>query len=102
MFVVERGTPGLNIVRDVPTMHHPYEPAVHFPGGGHAEVLFEDCRVPDANLIGEPGDAFMLAQRRLNGGTYPPRDALGRAMPAGLRHALRAGRFPPAEGRAAR
>src|ERR1700742_1120219 len=52
MFVVERGTPGLNIVRDVPTMHHPYEPAVHFPGGGHAEVLFEDCRVPNDNLIG--------------------------------------------------
>ena len=55
-------------MRDVPTMHHPYEPAVHFPGGGHAEVLFEDCRVPDENLIGEPGDAFLLAQRRLNGG----------------------------------
>jgi acyl-CoA dehydrogenase len=68
MFVVERGTAGLNIVRDVPTMHHPYEPAVHFPGGGHAEVLFEDCRVPHAHLIGEPGDAFLLAQRRLNGG----------------------------------
>ena len=68
MFVVERGTPGLNIIRNVPTMHHPYEPAVPFPSGGHAEVLFQECRVPVENLIGEPGDAFMLAQRRLNGG----------------------------------
>lgn len=68
MFVVERGTPGLNIVRDVPTMHHPYEPAQHIASGGHAEVLFEDCRVPNDNVIGAPGDAFLLAQRRLNGG----------------------------------
>jgi acyl-CoA dehydrogenase len=68
MFVVERGTPGLNILRDVPTMHHPYEPAIPSTSGGHAEVKFVDCRVPAGNMIGEPGDAFLLAQRRLNGG----------------------------------
>ncbi len=68
MFVVERDTPGLEILRDVPTMHHPYEAAAPRWYGGHAEVRFVDCRVPAANMIGDPGDAFLLAQRRLNGG----------------------------------
>src|SRR4029079_800534 len=33
--------------------------------GGHAEILYEDVRVPHENLIGQPGDGFLLAQRRL-------------------------------------
>ncbi|MFE3196447.1 acyl-CoA dehydrogenase family protein [Embleya sp. NPDC055664] len=68
MFVVERGTPGMRVVRDVPTMHHPYDGAATHHLGGHAELLFEGCRVPHENLIGAPGDAFVLAQKRLNGG----------------------------------
>jgi acyl-CoA dehydrogenase len=68
MFVVERDTPGMNIVRNVPTMHHPYEGEATRHSGGHAEILFQDCRVPAGNMVGEPGDAFTLAQRRLNGG----------------------------------
>ena len=66
MFVVEAGTPGMEIVRDIPTMSHP---DVHFgQPGGHAEILFQDCRVPDDHLIGNPGDGFVLAQQRLGGG----------------------------------
>jgi len=68
MFVVERDTPGMRIVRDVHTMHHPYDGDATRNLGGHAEILFEGCRVPDAHMIGEPGDAFVLAQKRLNGG----------------------------------
>ena len=68
MFVVERDTPGMNIVRNVPTMSHPYEGAATRHSGGHAEILFENCRVPADHLIGNRGDAFLLAQRRLNGG----------------------------------
>jgi acyl-CoA dehydrogenase len=66
MFVVEAGTPGMEIVRDIPTMSHP---DVHFgQPGGHAEIIFRDCRVPDDHLIGNPGDGFVLAQQRLGGG----------------------------------
>ena len=65
-FIIPKGTPGLNIVRDVPNMHHPYPG--HFRAGGHAEILLEDCRVPAANRVGEEGEGFVLAQKRLNGG----------------------------------
>ncbi|MFF7242288.1 acyl-CoA dehydrogenase family protein [Embleya sp. NPDC008237] len=68
MFVVERDTPGMRIVRDVHTMHHPYDGAATANLGGHAEIRFEGCRVPGTHLIGAPGDAFTLAQKRLNGG----------------------------------
>ena len=66
MFVVEKGTPGMRIVRDIPTMGHP-EPKLGAIGN-HAEILFEDCRIPAENLIGGPGDGFVLAQKRLGGG----------------------------------
>jgi alkylation response protein AidB-like acyl-CoA dehydrogenase len=66
IFVVEAGTPGMDIVRDIPTMAHPQ---VEFGRiGGHAEILFEGCRVPADHLIGNPGDGFLLAQARLGGG----------------------------------
>jgi alkylation response protein AidB-like acyl-CoA dehydrogenase len=66
MFVVEKGTPGMNIVRDIPTMHGP-DP-VFGEVGNHAEIRFENCRIPYTNLIGKPGDGFVLAQKRLGGG----------------------------------
>jgi alkylation response protein AidB-like acyl-CoA dehydrogenase len=66
IFIVEKDTPGMDIVRDVPTMSHP---DVHFgQPGNHAEILFRDCRVPADHLIGNPGDGFVLAQQRLGGG----------------------------------
>jgi alkylation response protein AidB-like acyl-CoA dehydrogenase len=66
MFVVERGTPGMQIVRDIPTMAHPGP--VFGAIGNHAEIRFEGCRVPREHLIGSPGDGFVLAQKRLGGG----------------------------------
>ena len=66
IFVVEAGTPGMDVVRDVPTMAHPH---VEFGApGNHAEIVFRDCRVPRDHLIGEPGEGFVLAQKRLGGG----------------------------------
>jgi acyl-CoA dehydrogenase len=66
MIVVPTATPGVDIVRDVPTMgdpdHRTGEP------GGHAEVLYRDVRVPYENLIGNEGDGFLLAQQRLGPG----------------------------------
>lgn len=66
IFVVPAGTPGMEVVRDVGTMSHP-KPEFGRPGG-HAEVIFRDCRVPADHLIGNPGDGFVLAQKRLAGG----------------------------------
>ena len=68
MICVEKGTPGMHIVRNVHTMDHPYDGFGDQHLGGHAEILFEDCRVPRANLIGNPGEGFLLAQKRLSGG----------------------------------
>ena len=66
MIIIPKGTPGLNIARNVYNMHHPYPG--HFRAGGHAEIFLENCRVPVENRIGAEGDGFVLAQKRLNGG----------------------------------
>src|SRR4029077_14926357 len=66
VFVVEAATPGMEVVRDIPTMAH--AEVEYGRPGNHAEVVFRDCRVPDHHLIGQPGDGFVLAQQRLGGG----------------------------------
>ncbi len=66
MILVPAGTPGVDIVRDVPTMEHPF-PSVGRPGG-HSEVVYRDVRVPVGNLVGNEGDGFRLAQMRLGPG----------------------------------
>jgi acyl-CoA dehydrogenase len=69
MIVVPTDAPGVRIVRDVPNMHHPVEGVGmkrHPPG--HAEIYYENVRVPKGNLIGKPGDGFLLAQKRLGPG----------------------------------
>jgi len=71
MLVVPAGTPGMRIVRDVGSMAHPEMPesgARMDRIGGHSEVLYEGCRVPLDHLIGQPGEGFLLAQKRLGGG----------------------------------
>ncbi|MCV7303281.1 acyl-CoA dehydrogenase family protein [Mycobacterium barrassiae] len=66
IFVVPTGTPGMTIVRDIPTMAHP--DTEYGRVGNHAEIVFTDCRVPADHLIGAPGEGFQLAQQRLGGG----------------------------------
>lgn len=66
MIVVEKNTPGMTILRDIPSMHDPH---VEFGRiGNHAEVLLEDVRVPHSHLLGEQGGAFILSQVRLGPG----------------------------------
>jgi acyl-CoA dehydrogenase len=67
MFVVDADTPGVNVVRDVATMEHPYDSFGHY--GNHAEILYEDVRVPAGALLGAQGAGFLIAQQRL----YPGR-----------------------------
>ena len=69
MIIVPTDTPGVNIVRDVPTMGEPD----HRTGepGGHAEILYQDVRVPFENIVGGEdgiGQGFALAQKRLGPG----------------------------------
>ena len=63
MIIVPADTPGVRIVRDVATMEHPGEQFGRL--GGHAEILYENVRVPAANLLGARGGGFVLAQTRL-------------------------------------
>ncbi len=60
MIVVPAGTPGLEIVRRIPTMGH--------VGGAHCELRFEGVRVPVESTLGERGAAFVIAQERLGPG----------------------------------
>jgi acyl-CoA dehydrogenase len=66
MIVVPTDTPGVDIVRDIPTMEHPTETFGRV--GGHSEVIYTDVRVPYDNLIGNEGEGFVLAQKRLGPG----------------------------------
>jgi acyl-CoA dehydrogenase len=60
MFIVDADTPGVNVVRDVATMEHPYDSFGHY--GNHAEILYEDVRVPAGALLGAQGAGFLIAQ----------------------------------------
>lgn len=59
-FIVEKGTPGLTFgkkekklgIRSSPTM----------------ELIFDDCRIPEEQLLGKEGDGFTIAMRTLEGG----------------------------------
>jgi acyl-CoA dehydrogenase len=61
--IVPTDTPGFEIVRPVPVMGH--------AGRGystHCEVRYTDVRVPVTNTLGEVGDGFRIAQKRLGPG----------------------------------
>ena len=80
-FVVEAGTPGLSIAERIDVIApHPL-----------ATLAFQDCRVPEANLLGEPGAGFKLAMATLDiFRSSVAAAALGfarRALDEGLAHA---------------
>jgi alkylation response protein AidB-like acyl-CoA dehydrogenase len=61
--IVPADTPGVEVVRPVPVLGH-----VGRGWNTHCEVRFRDARVPAANLLGERGDGFRIAQKRLGPG----------------------------------
>jgi acyl-CoA dehydrogenase len=67
MFIVDADTPGVKVVRDVATMEHPYDSFGRY--GNHAEIFYEDVRVPAEALLGAEGAGFLISQQRL----YPGR-----------------------------
>jgi alkylation response protein AidB-like acyl-CoA dehydrogenase len=63
MIIVPTDTPGYELVRKIPVMGH--------EGHGwstHCETRWTDARVPVSNTLGDPGDGFKLAQKRLGPG----------------------------------
>ncbi|MGA9399980.1 acyl-CoA dehydrogenase family protein [Haladaptatus sp.] len=59
IFLVPSDTPGVEVVRDIP----------HVGGGvtgmSHAEIKYENVRIPEENLLGEENAGFAIAQQRL-------------------------------------
>jgi acyl-CoA dehydrogenase len=61
MILVPVDAPGFKPLRPVSVMGHD-------GGPGHWEVVYDDCRVPKENLLGERGAGFVIAQDRLGPG----------------------------------
>lgn len=59
-FIVERGTPGFSGGKK--------ENKLGMRASETAEMIFDNCRIPDANRIGEVGDGFKQALKILDGG----------------------------------
>ncbi len=59
-FVVERGTPGFT--------HGKKEDKLGMRASETAEMIFENCRIPQENVLGEVGDGFIQSMKILDGG----------------------------------
>jgi len=59
-FIVEKGTPGLTSGKK--------EDKLGMRASETAELIFDNCRVPQVNLLGNVGDGFIQAMKVLDGG----------------------------------
>ena len=71
-FLVDKATPGFSVgeIMDLPFCR----------SSPHSELVFEDCRVPEGNMLGEKNSAF----RKMVRGVRENEDALGMATIVGL------------------
>ena len=92
MFVVPVDTPGVTILRDVGAMDHP--DVIYGRFGNHAEILYEDVRVPSRPPDRPRGLGLLARPDTPRSRTHPSLHALARSVPAGLRHDVRASAQP--------
>ncbi len=59
-FVVEKGTPGFILGKE--------EDKMGLRGSITSELIFEDCKIPKENLLGNEGDGFKIFMQTLDGG----------------------------------
>ncbi len=80
-FIVEKGTPGFSVGK--------HEDKLGMRASDTSEMVFQDCRIPAENLLGEEGHGFKDAMKVLDGGRISIAAlALGTAAGA-LDHAVR-------------
>jgi acyl-CoA dehydrogenase len=58
MFIVDADNPGMKVVRHIETLDESLF-------GGHIELVFDNCRVPDDAVLGEVDEGYRYAQVRL-------------------------------------
>lgn len=75
-FLIERATPGLSVGAE--------EHKLGIRGSSTCPLVLQDCRIPVANLLGEPGKGHHIAFNVLNWGRFK----LGVACVGGARQAL--------------
>lgn len=59
-FVVEKGTPGFKLGK--------LEHKMGMRGSPTSQLIFEDCRIPKENILGQEGEGFIQALKTLDGG----------------------------------
>ena len=60
MFIVEKGTPGFSVGKS--------EGKMGLLSSSTTELIFEDCAIPEENLLGGEGKGFKIAMHTLDGG----------------------------------
>ena len=60
MFIVEKGTPGFSVGKT--------EGKMGLMSSSTTELIFEDCEIPEENLLGGEGKGFKIAMHTLDGG----------------------------------
>jgi len=63
MILVDPGTPGVEIRRSMHVLGY-----LDGPHGGHADIVYDNVRVPGSQLLGGEGEGFAIAQARLGPG----------------------------------
>ena len=57
MIIVPTDNPGFNLVRNIPVMGHSGSSYA-----SHGEILYQNCRVPQSNILGKEGMGFVMAR----------------------------------------
>ncbi len=60
MFIVEKGTPGFSVGK--------VEDKLGICASSTTELVFDNCEIPEANILGKKGEGFAIAMHTLDGG----------------------------------